>query len=96
MLASRVAARTARVALAAPRLSIAATRGYAEPAKSSGQAQNTRPPIEVFGVDGTYASALVRIHTSSMAREVVARADRTMYSTPQPPNKELSIRSPRL
>ena len=54
MLAARVAARTARVA--APRISIAATRGYAEPAKPSA---NTKPPVEVFGLDGTYASALV-------------------------------------
>lgn len=57
MLAARVAARSARVA--APRLSIAATRAYAEPAKPSGSAQNAKPPIEVFGLDGTYASALV-------------------------------------
>jgi F-type H+-transporting ATPase subunit O len=57
MLAARVAARSARVA--APRLSIAATRGYAEPAKPAASGQNTKPPIEVFGLDGTYASALV-------------------------------------
>lgn len=60
MLASRVAARSARVA--APRFSIAATRGFAEqakPAASSSSGQNTKPPVEVFGLDGTYASALV-------------------------------------
>jgi len=55
MLASRVAARSARVA--APRISIAATRGYAEPAK--GNTANTKPPVPLFGLDGTYASALV-------------------------------------
>jgi len=54
MLASRVAARSARVA--APRVSLAATRGYAEPAKG---AANTKPPVPLFGLDGTYASALV-------------------------------------
>ena len=58
MLAARVAARSARVA--APRISIATTRGYAEPAKpASGSAQSGKPPIEVFGLDGTYATALV-------------------------------------
>jgi len=57
MLASRVAARSARVA--APRMSVAATRGYAEPAKG---AQNTKPPVPLFGLDGTYASALVCTH----------------------------------
>jgi len=54
MLASRLAARTARVA--APRVSFAATRSYAEQAKP---AANTRPPVPLFGLDGTYASALV-------------------------------------
>jgi len=51
MFASRVAARSARVA-AIPRIS---TRGYAEAAAAA----NTRPPVPLFGVDGTYASALV-------------------------------------
>ena len=55
MLASRVVARSARVA--APRMSITATRAYAEPAKSSGE---VKPPVQVFGLDGTYATALVR------------------------------------
>ncbi len=55
MLASRAVARSARVV--APRFSIAATRGYAEPAKSSAE---VKPPVQVFGLDGTYATALVR------------------------------------
>ena len=55
MLASRVAARGFRAG--APRISIAAGRGYAEQSRA---AQNTAPPVEVFGLDGTYASALVR------------------------------------
>lgn len=54
MLASRIAARSARVA--APRVSYAATRGYAEPAKG---ARDSKPPVPLFGLDGTYASALV-------------------------------------
>jgi F-type H+-transporting ATPase subunit O len=64
MLAARVAARTARVA--APRISVAATRGYAEPAKP---AANTKPPVEVFGLDGTYASALVSHTKHPIARK---------------------------
>jgi hypothetical protein len=38
----------------APRVSMAARRCYAAPA-----AADTKPPIELYGVDGTYASALV-------------------------------------
>lgn len=53
MFASRVAVRSARVA--APRMPIAAARGYAAPA----QAANTKPPVPLYGLDGTYASALV-------------------------------------
>ena len=44
---------------AAPRVSAVprtAFRRYATPAEA-------KPPIELFGVDGVYASALVRIHT---------------------------------
>lgn len=55
MLASRIVARSARVA--APRISIAATRGFAD----AKPAASTKPPIEVFGLDGTYATALVRL-----------------------------------
>jgi len=50
MLASRVAARSARVAT--PRIS---TRGFAD-AKA---AANVKPPVQLFGLDGTYATALV-------------------------------------
>lgn len=56
MLSGRYAARAARVA--APRASIVpsvAVRGYAAPAN-----QSTKPPVPLFGLDGTYASALVR------------------------------------
>lgn len=56
MLATRVALRSARVA--APRASFAVTRGYAEAAKSS---VDSRPPVALYGLDGTYASALVWI-----------------------------------
>jgi len=52
MLASRVAARSARAA--APRFQAVSSRGFAEAAKV-----DSKPPVAVFGVDGTYASALV-------------------------------------
>lgn len=55
MFAGRVAARSARVA--APRFQVAATRSFAEAAAKP--AANVKPPVELFGVDGTYASALV-------------------------------------
>lgn len=45
--------------MAAPRFSIAATRSYAEPAKAPASSQNTKPPVPLYGLDGTYASALV-------------------------------------
>ena len=57
MLASRVAVRSARAA--APRVSIAASRSFAEASKSS---VDSKPPVQLFGVDGTYASALVGEH----------------------------------
>jgi F-type H+-transporting ATPase subunit O len=53
MLASRVAARSARAA--APRFQAVFSRGFAEAAKV-----DAKPPVPLFGVDGTYASALVR------------------------------------
>ena len=53
MLASRVAARSARAA--APRFSAVSVRGFADAAKV-----DSKPPVALFGLDGTYASALVR------------------------------------
>ncbi|KAK0259224.1 hypothetical protein B0A54_14971 [Friedmanniomyces endolithicus] len=69
MLASRIAARSAR--LAAPRISLAATRGYAEPAKG---AQNTKPPVALYGLDGTYASALYTAAAKQGSLDTVSRA----------------------
>ena len=40
----------------APIARFAATRGYAAAAAPA----STKPPVALFGVDGTYASALVR------------------------------------
>jgi F-type H+-transporting ATPase subunit O len=70
MFAGRVAARTARVA--APRFQVSATRSFAE-AAAKPAAANTRPPIDVFGVDGTYASALVCAHEPADGRRKVQR-----------------------
>lgn len=51
------AAKVARPALAAARRTVPRTaiRTYAAPA-----ADNSKPPVQLFGLDGTYASALVR------------------------------------
>jgi hypothetical protein len=63
------AARAFSTALRAgvPRAPIAArfARGYAAAAPSSAA---TKPPVALFGVDGTYASALVRLPQSQLAR----------------------------
>lgn len=55
MFAGRLATRAVRSgASIAPR---AAIRSYATPAAAS---QNILPPIALYGIDGTYATALVR------------------------------------
>ncbi|EMC95016.1 hypothetical protein BAUCODRAFT_149048 [Baudoinia panamericana UAMH 10762] len=79
MLASRVAARAARVA--APRFSIAATRGYAEPAKSPAQQQNSKPPVPLFGLDGTYASALYTAAVKQGTLDTVSKALDNLLNT---------------
>ena len=53
MLASRVVARSARAA--APRFQAVSSMGFAEAVKI-----DAKPPVAVYGVDGTYATALVR------------------------------------
>lgn len=65
MFASRAAARSARVA--APRFQTASVRGYAE---AAGASANTKPPVPLFGVDGTYASALVRRDRTNVQRKI--------------------------
>ena len=57
MLSGRIAAQAARSA--APRVPIASRtvfRSYAAAAAG----QNVKPPVALYGVDGTYATALVR------------------------------------
>ncbi|TKA32737.1 hypothetical protein B0A50_00962 [Salinomyces thailandicus] len=75
MLAGRVAARSARVA--APRIPLAAARGYAAPA----QAADTKPPVPLFGLDGTYASALYTASAKQGSLNDVSKGLENLYST---------------
>ncbi|KAH9819306.1 ATP synthase subunit 5, mitochondrial [Teratosphaeria destructans] len=74
MFASRIAVRSARAA--APRVSLAATRGYAAPA-----AANTKPPVPLFGLDGTYASALYTAAAKTGSLDTVSKAFENLGST---------------
>lgn len=56
MLSARVAARAGLRNLAVPRsVAVGGLRTYAAPAAQ----QDVRPPVALYGVDGTYANALV-------------------------------------
>ena len=61
-----MSSRLARPAIAAARRTASKTalRGYAAPA-----AVDTKPPVALFGVDGTYASALVCKPESTSCRK---------------------------
>ncbi|EMF17679.1 putative oligomycin sensitivity conferring protein [Sphaerulina musiva SO2202] len=79
MFAGRAAARSARVA--APRFQLAApTRSFAEAAAKPASA-STRPPIDVFGVDGTYASALYTAAAKNSSIETVSKALESLSAT---------------
>ncbi|PNS16722.1 ATP synthase subunit 5, mitochondrial [Sphaceloma murrayae] len=71
MLSTRIAARAARsAALARPQFTPAiTTRFYAAPASSA----NTKPPVALFGVDGTYASALYTASAKTGDLDTVAK-----------------------
>nr|OQO24153.1 ATP synthase subunit 5, mitochondrial [Rachicladosporium sp. CCFEE 5018] len=77
MLASRVAARSARVAV--PRLAQTplCVRGFAD-AKAGA---DTKPPIALFGLDGTYASALYTAAAKSSALDPVSKAMDSLAAT---------------
>lgn len=62
---SRQALRTFRAAAPVAR-PLAARRTYAAAAAS----ENVTPPLAVFGIDGTYATALVRLSPVSSPRDV--------------------------
>ncbi|KAJ6155336.1 ATP synthase subunit 5 [Penicillium chermesinum] len=70
MMSARVARSGLRAAqqFSAPRVAFNGLRSYATPA------QETRPPVALFGVDGTYASALFTASAKSSALEQTAKA----------------------
>lgn len=75
MFTGRIVAQAARSA--APRASIApraAIRSYAQAANSA----STRPPVPLYGVDGTYASALYTAAAKSSALDPTAKALETL------------------
>jgi len=57
-----------------PVLSVCFARGYAQAASS----QDTRPPIALYGVDGTYASALYTAAAKTSSLESTSRALATL------------------
>ncbi|KAF2154175.1 ATP synthase subunit 5 [Myriangium duriaei CBS 260.36] len=69
MLSTRIAARAARASASkAQFVPSIATRTYAAPA-----AANSKPPVALFGVDGTYASALYTAAAKSDTLDPVAK-----------------------
>lgn len=76
MLSGRIAARAARVA--APRAPIA-VRTYAAAASSSSAA--SKPPVALFGLDGTYASALYTAAVKSESLDSTAKGLENLAAT---------------
>ncbi|KAF2834617.1 putative ATP synthase oligomycin sensitivity conferral protein [Patellaria atrata CBS 101060] len=71
MLSSRVVTRAVRSTALRPSIaSHTAMRTYAQPASSA----STRPPVALYGVDGTYASALYTAAAKSSALDSVSKA----------------------
>lgn len=69
MLSRRLFAHAVRSGV--PRAPIAAVRTYATPASGP----STKPPVALFGIDGTYASALVRPETRGKRLSRPAKPD---------------------
>ncbi|KAM3419427.1 hypothetical protein BST61_g5354 [Cercospora zeina] len=93
MFAGRVAARSVRVA--APRFQVAATRSFAEAAVKP--ASETRPPIDVYGVDGTYASALYTAAAKNSSIDNVSKALESLNATfKKDPKLQALVTSPTL
>lgn len=74
MLSGRIAARATRVA--APRAPVAA-RSYA----AAASAASTRPPVALFGLDGTYANALYTAAVKSDSLDSTAKAFENLAAT---------------
>ncbi|KAI9826169.1 MAG: ATP synthase F0 subcomplex subunit OSCP atp5 [Sarea resinae] len=90
MVFARAALRASRVA--APRAAIvprAAVRSYAQAASAAATAQSTKPPVALFGVDGTYASALytaaAKTSTLDSAASAMAALNAVFKSDPKLP-----------
>ncbi|KAK4998149.1 ATP synthase F0 subcomplex subunit OSCP atp5 [Elasticomyces elasticus] len=86
MIASRIAARSVRVAALRAPIATAA-RTYATPASSASttpaSSASTKPPVALFGLDGTYASALV---SPFAAREITGQALAVGHGQPKSAN----------
>jgi F-type H+-transporting ATPase subunit O len=76
MLSGRIAARAARVA--APRAPIA-VRSYAAAASASSAA--SKPPVALFGLDGTYASALYTAAVKTESLDSTAKGLENLAAT---------------
>ncbi|KAJ5907399.1 ATP synthase subunit 5 [Penicillium taxi] len=88
MMSSRVARSGLRAAqqFSAPRLAFNGLRSYATPA-----AQEVRPPVALFGVDGTYASALFTASSKSASLDSTAKAIANLNQTLKADKKLTSI-----
>ncbi|KAJ5732165.1 ATP synthase subunit 5 [Penicillium malachiteum] len=77
MMSARVARSGLRAAqqFCAPRSAVMGLRTYATPA------QEVRPPVTLFGVDGTYATALYTASSKSAALDQTAKAIATLGQT---------------
>lgn len=67
MFSSRALTSAARIAVprAPVAVRLAATRAYAQAAAPT--SSSNKPPVALFGIDGTYASALVRLSHAQLA-----------------------------
>jgi len=74
MLSSRLALRASRAATSvsiAPRIAaVGGIRNYAQPASN----ESVKPPVALYGLDGTYASALYTAAAKTQALDSVSRA----------------------
>lgn len=58
---------TSALRAGAPRTPIAARAAWARSYAAAAVPSSTKPPVALFGIDGTYASALVRFLPSQLA-----------------------------
>lgn len=90
MLSARVAARAGLRNFAVPRsVAVGGLRTYAAAAQ-----QDVRPPVALYGVDGTYANALVRSLSSNDGKRCLRAGLNCALSTDQTTNKKKRFMSP--